>query len=91
MQNPIVLGKINNVLYRTDGKNTFTNLKTNESGTLSDEEIAKYFLLPVEYNNLAFKYPQIIEMIDVLKCDAIIESQGLKLEFNYENKTLRKI
>lgn len=91
MQTPVVLGKLNSVLYSTDGKNTFTNLKTNVSGTLSDEEASKYFILPIEYNKLVFKYPQIIEMINVLQCDAIIETLGLKLEFNFENKTLKKV
>jgi len=91
MQKEILLRKSNNIIYSSNGNNNFTNLKTNESGNLTNEQVDKFFKPLENYNNIFLKFPCLVELVDVLKSDALIEVNKLKLKFDFKNKKLTQL
>ncbi len=91
MDKKIFLKKANNTIYSSNGNNNFTNLKTNQSGVLTNEQVEKHFAPLENYNNIFTKYKCLLELVDVLKSDALIEVDKLKLKFDFNTKTLKQL
>ena len=69
---PVVRNKHTNDLYFYNGENSFTNIRTKTSGTVSDEVARKTFNINYEATSIINDYPIVAEMIN--KLQLIIEN-----------------
>jgi len=64
---PICQHKKNKDMYRYEGDNKFTNMRTNQSGEVSDELANKIFIFCPEVSETIKDYPIVEEMISRLQ------------------------
>ena len=64
---PVVRNYRSNDLYFYNGENSFTNIRTGKSGTVTDEAARKTFGINPEATILLNEYPMIAEMINKLQ------------------------
>lgn len=91
MDKKLYLNKANNTIYSSNGNNNFTNIKTNQSGNLTIEQVKKHFSPLENYNNIFKKYQFLMQLVDVLQSDALIVVDKLKLKFDFNTKTLKQL
>jgi hypothetical protein len=91
MDKKLFLNKANNTIYSSNGNSNFTNLKTNQSGNLTNEQVEKYFVPLENYNNVFTKFQCLMQLVDVLQSDAFVEVDKLKLFFHFESKTFKQL
>lgn len=63
---PIVRNKTTSDLYEYVGENVFRNLRTGQSGKVTDEAAQKTFVFNIEASNILNEYPLVFEMIEKL-------------------------
>lgn len=60
---PVVRNVRSNDLYFYEGENKFTNIRTGNSGIVSDDAASKTFTINAEATIILNEYPNVIELI----------------------------
>ena len=63
----LVKNRITGQIYQWEGENDFTNLSTGVSGNIPQKLASEAFVLPVELNLIANKYPEVLGLIKTLQ------------------------